>query len=237
MVGPPPPRRGTGAPEVWGSPGRAGAPPPPRWALRAPGVWGSPRGLRLPRPAGAPGHPLRAGTPPFPALALRPASPAWVWGERDPSAGFGPSGGGDTQQGPQTGRGTHCPPSGGSVLVFPPAALAAMTKRPFTAARRCWKGQSLFSHPFPAFPAFPNPPHPIPTLSRPVLLCCMKKTRNSFLLPPSDRGRGGIPGCSGGTGALRRGFVSSRSRFSRGRPPWAARGGAQSGSEYSLGET
>lgn len=139
-----------------------GSPPPPRWALRAPGVWGSPRGLRLPRPAGAPGHPLRAGTPPFPALALRPASPAWVWGERDPSAGFGPSGGGDTQQGPQTGRGTHCPPSGGSVLVFPPAALAAMTKRPFTAARRCWKGQSLFFPSLPGVPSLsqPSPSHP-----------------------------------------------------------------------------
>lgn len=199
--------------------------PPPRWALRAPGVWGSPRGLRLPRPAGAPGHPLRAGTPPFPALALRPASPAWVWGERDPSAGsFGRRG---HPAGPPNRPGHSLSPLERLRPHFSTRCLGCDDKEAIYSRSPLLEGAIS---PFPSLPDVPSLSQPSPSHPNTFSACASllyEKNPNSFLLPPSDRGRGGIPGCSGGTGALRRGFVSSRSRFSRGRPPWAARGGTK----------
>lgn len=63
VVGPPLPRRGTGAPEVWGSPGRAGAPPP---ALGSQSTWGLgvPKGFEAPPPRRGPGAPPQGWDPP-----------------------------------------------------------------------------------------------------------------------------------------------------------------------------
>lgn len=140
--------RHSGVPEHLGFGGPHGAPGLPP-ALCSQSTWGS--GV----PEGFGGPPATLGTRSSPPLQRCPSvphhsrgfgasgTPPWA-----PRPGVGPSGGGDTQEGPQTGRDIHCPPSSRSVLIFSPAALAEMTKRPFIAA--CPAGRDNLFSPIPS---------------------------------------------------------------------------------------
>lgn len=181
-----------------------------------------PPGAGLPEPPPVPLSPSTpkvgpAGwDPPSPVKPILPgrvhrASPEWVWGEQDPTAGTScsalvPLGSGVT--GGDPGRSSNRLRGGGFIPSlerprprFSARRLAAMTKRPFIATVAGWKGQT-------------QPAYPCPALSQPVL-----PYPNNPLPPPTLWTPGMLRGA--GPGALRF-FVVNCSWFYPCRPHWAA---------------